>query len=294
MNTLMALNDWIVSATDWIFGWILWLPRDLGLLALAFLTSSMLALSRKWLTDQDWLHRAEADHKVLSRLMREAKKSRDKAAVQRYKATSLQLKMLSMRQEWHALLGALLPVALLGTWAFARMAYVPPAVGDTVEIRMFLSNVAIGDVAHLVPAPGLKVEDGRWVQAVVADQPVAPVGLWDVCNRRVMDFFGLRQTPEAVALWKVRLESPQQLRLSLRYAGRTYPLDFVCGTRKYAAPVARYPETPVQAIAVALKPVKLFGVVGGLDVIALQPWLLGYLVLAIALMGVTKRIYHVA
>ena len=71
-----TINAWVANAADWIFGWILFLPRDLSLFTVAVLTSASLSFVRKWTTDQEWLHRSVADEERQCQLIKEAKKQR--------------------------------------------------------------------------------------------------------------------------------------------------------------------------------------------------------------------------
>jgi len=110
-----AINTFLVNALDWVFGWILFLPRDVSLAAVAVFTSAILTFSRKWATDQVWLRQASEDDARLAELAREAKKRGDRDAVKRHKELRTTIKMKSMRWEGRALVWALVPVALLAT-----------------------------------------------------------------------------------------------------------------------------------------------------------------------------------
>jgi len=101
---LETINSLLVHAADWVFGWILYLPRDLALFSVAVLTSASLTFVRKWTTDQEWLHRAVADEARQNQLRKEAKKRGDKEAVQRHKDVVTLIKMKSMRFEGKPLL----------------------------------------------------------------------------------------------------------------------------------------------------------------------------------------------
>ena len=288
MNWFNMVNDMIAGAMDWVFGWILWLPRDGQIIALAVLTSVMLTLSRRWCADQEWLERCDSDLKVLEGLTREAKKRGDKDSKKRHTDTVNQIRMLSMRQEWRALLGALIPVALLATWAFSRSGYIPLKAGQPVEVRMYLPNSALGQWAHLVPGQRVTVSSGL-VQAVVKDEYPTPDGVWDRVNAAISKKLGMLPALQTVARWQVTAQTPLETKLQLRYAGRTYEAPLIAGSRHYAAPVTTYNDSPVQAVEVALKPLKPFGFIGSIDFLFLQPWIVGYLILAFALMDVTRK-----
>jgi len=152
---------------DFIFGWLLRLPSDLTILVIALLTGVVLTLVRKWTTDQGLLARAAADNKRLGQLIKEAKRTGNKEALARYRQTKAQIGMLKFRQEGKPMLVSLVPIALLATWAFARLEFLPPKPGDPVAVVARGPLTAAGEVVHLVPAPGLTVVDG-WVRKLAA------------------------------------------------------------------------------------------------------------------------------
>ena len=289
---LETINNLIVEAMDYIFGWILFLPRDAELFTVAVMTSAMLTFVRKWVTDQEWLGRADADQQRLAQLIKEDKSAKDKDAVKRHKDIITLIKVKSMRFEGKPLLWAIIPVALLATWAFSRLAYVPPRIGETVELRAFLPRSAVGQLAHLAPEDGVEAVGG-WVQPVVDDKPVVAESLWDKCNQRLSAFMNMTPPLEGVAVWRLVGKDTKPHRLKLRHAGKTYEKGFEAGTRHYATPVDVYPDTPVQAIELAMKPLKLFGVVGAIDVLFLAPWLVAYLLIAIPFVSILKRVFKI-
>ncbi len=297
---LEQLNLWIVQAADWIFGWILVLPRDLALFSVAILTSASLTLVRKWTTDQDWLHRAAADEARLAQLRRDAKKRGDREAAQRHKDTLTLIKVKSMRFEGKPLLWALLPVALLATWAFSRLAYEPARLGQPVEVRACVPRSDIGKAIHLVPDPGIEVAGG-WVRTVAEDRPAVVFGGWDRAGAWIGDRVrGLLRIPAApakldgVAVWNITVRDAGPRELKIRYAGRTYSAAFVAGTRHYENPETLFAEAPLQAIRVGHKPLRLFDFVGGIEWLGLPPWLTAYLLIAIPFVTILRRLWRIA
>lgn len=297
---LENLNLWLVQAADWIFGWILFLPRDLALFSVAILTSASLTLVRKWTTDQDWLRRAAADGARLAELRRDAKRRGDRDAARRHKDVLTLIKLKSMRFEGKPLLWALFPVALLATWAFARLAYVPARLGEPVEVRACVSRSDIGKAIHLVPDPGIEVAGG-WVRTVAEDRPAAPAGVWDRAGAWIADRArGLLRIPSApvkldgVAVWKITVHDTRPRELKIRYAGRTYAAAFVAGTWRYEDPDTLFADAPLHAIRVRLKPLRLFDFVGGINGLLLPPWLTAYLLIAIPCVAVLRRLWRVA
>ena len=82
--------------------------------------------------------------------------------------------------------------------------------------------------------------------------------------------------------------------MKIRYKDRTYVKKFLAGGRRYA-PDVRIPDSTedVQAIELAMRPVRLFGVIGRLDIVFLPPWLVAYLLIAIPFVPLIKRVCHV-
>jgi len=288
---LETLNNVIVEAMDYVFGWMLFLPRDVMLFAVAILTSAALTFARIWTTDQDWLRRAADDKKRLAQLLKQAKRGKDKEAKQRHKLVINTIKIRSLRFEGKPLLVAIVPVALLGTWAWTRIAYVPPRAGETIEVRAYLPTSAIGGRAHIVPVKGLE-SDGGWTQRVVPDTYPQPKTAWERMNRKVTDFCGMTPPLEGVAIWKLKSKDPQgRYRLKIRYGGRTYGKDLLVGGRHYASALDIPAAGPVQAIELAMKPVRLFGVVG--DLLFVPGWILAYLLIAIPFVFILRPVFKI-
>ena len=289
---LEQLGTLCVQALDWILGWILYLPRDLSLLAVALLTSVSLTFARKWTTDQAWLRLAAADTARLAVLRREAKARGDREAARRSRDVGTRIKLMSLRYEWRPLLWAMLPVALLATWAFARLAYLPPVVGATIEVRAHLPASAANKQIHLAPEPGVEVQDG-WMRTVVADQAQPPTGLWDRADAWFTGLASKPPRPKAVASWRVVCLDDQPHTLKIRCDGRTYAFPLVAGRNWYEAPETAYDDGSVQTVTTGLTERRLFGSVGGISIIFFAPWLVAYLLLAIPLVFVLKRVFKI-
>ncbi|MFZ4394316.1 MAG: hypothetical protein ACOYOU_01665 [Kiritimatiellia bacterium] len=289
---LEAINTCLVNALDYVFGWMLLLPRDLSLFSVAILTSASLSLIRKWTTDQAWLARADADTKRLHALIREAKQARDREAVARYKATITRIKVKAMKFEGKPLLWSLVPVALLATWAFSRLAFVPPPAGATLTVRAHLSKSYIGQTIHMAPEEGVETVNG-WFQTVVEDARVPPTNLWDKCNNKVCTFFNMLPQPEAVAEWQIVSKDTNPHVMKIRFGGRTYAQEVLAGKRQYAPALTVYLAAPVQAVELVMKPMKLFGGVGAIDFLFLPPWLVAYLLIAIPFVTILRRVLRI-
>ena len=297
-----ALNEGMVRVADYLFGWILFLPRDAALFAVAALSSAALTLLRRWTTNQEWLHRAQADEIRQKQLHLEARKLGDREAVQRHADVMIRIKLKTLRYEIRPLLWAMVPITLLVTWAYARLAYVPPRLRQVVEIRATLPHAAIGQLVHLAPEQGLAIA-GDWVQSVGEDHAEPPATTWDQAGawigNSVRELFHVTQMPsrpadDGVAVWSLIALDAQPHRLKIRYAGNTYEVPFFAGTRRYADPVTLFPDTPIRSVEVVLSPTRLFDFVGSVDWLFLPPWLVAYLLIAIPVMMAMRRLLRIA
>jgi hypothetical protein len=227
---------------DFMFGWLLRLPSDLTILTLALLTGVVLTLVRKWTCNQELLARAAADNKRLATLIKEAKRDGNKEALARYRLTKAQVGMLKFKQEGKPLLVSLVPVALLATWALARLEFLPPQPGETITAVATAPVSAAGEVVYLVPADGVTARDGWVKQFAVTGN-------------------------EATARWQLQFAS----------ADKAGPLT----VRRATGATAQ--------LNLELRERRLFGIVPGLPRIGLPAWLVGYLLVVIPLVPITKK-----
>ncbi|MEI6211124.1 MAG: hypothetical protein WCR06_05815 [bacterium] len=292
---------WITNAADWLFGWLLFLPRDLTLVGVAILMAAAWVVARKWTTDQEWLHRAVIDRRRLTQLRREARERGDTEAAERHHSVITQIRHLAYRRfAGRAFLAALLPAALLTIWGSDRLLYVPPRTREPVELRAILPHAAIGQMAHLAPEPGLGVTDG-WIQRVVEHRPVAPSCAWDRLGMwigRVFRTPGSRAATAAaeqpgMVIWHVVAHDTEPHLLQLRYAGRTYSIPYRAGKRQYEQPTRLFENAPLQSIEVVLTPRRLFNLVGGFDFLRLPPWLVVCLILVLPLIRLLRTIFRI-
>lgn len=268
------INSAVLTVMDPLLGWLLHLPSDLMLIIVAVGTGAILTFVRLWTTDQDLLGRCRDDRKRQKALIKEAKKRADKDAVRRHRATIGTVAMKAMKAEWRPLLAVIVPIALLGTWAFQRIACHPPKAAETVEVVVYFPvSAAGGAVAHMVPQGNVTAENG-WVQPILRQQDVEP--------------------PDGEAVWKLRAaasEEPYDLRI--RYRDGTYHRTLLVGQRNYAAPLEFYDDDQVHLAEVRMKKVKLFGVVPGIPFLFLEPWLVAYFLIAIPSVMLLKRVFHI-
>lgn len=265
---------------DWLLGWTLRLSPEVALILVALLSAFVLTLVRLFTTNQDLLRRAAADKRRLRELVREARRRRDKAAVRRHKATMTTVALRQFRAEGWPLLVSLLPIAMLATWCFHRLAYHPPRGDEPVELVAYtpVSSVESTGIMHIVPQAGLRA-DG-WVRPIVA-----------------ADYHG---QPTGLTRWQ--LTSPtraEPLLLELRYRDRTVTRELRIGQSTYSEPFIHH-DADLQT-ELRLRPVKLFGIIPGLPhkpmlgmpADLLPPWMVGYLIIVIPFVVVLKRILRI-
>ena len=279
------INHAILTLADPLLNGLLRLPTDLALAIVAVGTGSIITFSRLFTTDQDLLRRCDQDKKRLKELIREAKRLKDTAAVKRYRLTLNMIGMTTMRQEGWPLLAALLPIALLGTWCFQRLAFVPPKAGETVAVRAYFPVSAAGDLAHLVPQTGLRevspATSGvreRWIQEIAKESEP-----------------GAGAAANAVATWHLQADAnANPYRLQIRYGTCTVEKELRVGQAVYSSDMQLYDERqPVIGVELVMKPVKLFGLVPGIKGMHLPPWLVAYFLIAIPSVSVIKRVARI-
>ena len=279
------LNHAILAIADPMLNWLLRLPADLALVIVAVGTGSIITFSRLFTTNQEHLRRCDQDKKRLRELVREAKRQKDKEAVKRYRITQNMIGMITMRQEGLPLLAALLPIAILGTWCFQRLAFVPPRAGETVSVRAYFPVSAVGDLAHIVPQKGLREASPagsgareRWIREIVKD-PDTKTGV----------------AAGAVATWQLQADArAEPYRLQIRCKTCTVEKPFLVGQAIYAPEVEFYgQDRPVWSVQIGMKPVKWLGVVPGIPPLLLPPWLVAYFLIAIPSVSLIKRLARI-
>jgi len=272
---LTIVNDALVALMDLVLGWTIHLPMDVRLLILAIGTSAILTFVRVFTTNQSLLARCRDDKRTLKGLLRQAKRDGDKEAVGRYRTTIGMIGIQAMKAEFRPLLVSLLPIACLACWAAARMSYVPPVPGEPIEVRAYTATVAIGDLVHIVPADGLDAEGG-WIRRVTADTDEAG----NVVN--------------GVATWTLRpgfREEPY--RLLFRHGGRTVAQNLISDGMRAAVGLASHGDEGVVMTEVVMEPYRFLGVVPGWARIAVPPWLVAYMLIAVPFVVVLKRLTRI-
>jgi uncharacterized membrane protein (DUF106 family) len=276
------INNAVLALADPLLGWLLRLPADLALVLVAVGTGAIITFSRLFTTDQDLLRRCDQDKQRLKELIREAKRRKDKEAVNRYRSTRNMIGMMTMKQEGWPLLAAILPIAVLGTWCFQRLAFVPPQAGRPVPVKAYFPVSAVGELAHAVPQAGLREVSrdesggsGHWIQEIVKDDP-GPDGL----------------VSSAVATWQIQAEArPAPYALKIRYKTATAEKALLVGQPVYSPEVEFYgDDQPITSVQLDMQPVRFLGLVPGIDWLYMPPWLVAYFLLAIPSVSLIKRV----
>lgn len=260
-----------LSGGDLLLGWLLALPGDLSLFAVALLTSLTVVLIRRFTTDQELLGRCRADRKRLKALIKEAKAAKDQAARERYRRTDATVGLMLLRAELKPLLCALIPLGLLATWCFERLEYLPPELGAPVTLRFQCPRSAAGRLVHLVPAQGWQSEQG-WIKRLTPS---------------ASDDFS------AEAVWTLTAAEAGPALLRIRSQDQSFAHPVEVGARRYAPVLVAHTPDGRLASSVELRQRQLFGVVPGWKFAGLAPWLVGYLLLTLPLVFLSRAVLRV-
>ena len=266
------LSNFLTGLMDILLGWLLRFPSDVQIIAVAAGSALILALVRRWTSDQDLLRRCKDDKARLKTLVREAKDRKDAASVKRHKTVLGRIAIKQLRQEGRPLLVSLVPIALLAMWAFARLEFHPPAAGQPVEFTAYFPISAAGRLAHITPADGVRAETG-WIQEITT----------------VTD----RDGTHGLARWQVIADAsatPRQLRI--RFDNRTYEHPLRTGAPTYEPPLRQHDERLLMT-EVKLTEAKLFGIVPGIRRIHFAPWLVAYLLIVIPCAFLAKKFLRI-
>jgi uncharacterized membrane protein (DUF106 family) len=270
------INEVMLRIMDGLLGWLLYLPRDVALLFVAALTAGVLTIVRRCTTDQDFLKRCRDDKRTLKRLIRQARRAKDRSAVARYRQTRSQIAFKGLAQEGKPLVMSIVPIVFLAVWCFGRLGYYPPKADEPVEVRAYFPVSAAGEIVYLTPQEGLTTGDG-WLKEI---QPATIAG----------------QPPHGRATWTVRgLHHTDPYPLVIRRDDDVYRHELLIGRKAYT-PVAKRQDnqSKVRAVEVLLKPYRPLGLVPGIGVIGLAPWLVGYLIMVIPLAWALRKWLKVA
>ena len=263
-----SLNHFILGVMDLVMGWLLALPRDAAIVLVAVSTAFLLVWARKFSTDQDLLRRCASDRKRLRELRRAARRARDRTTLARLGATQGRIALKALAQEWKPMLVSLLPIALLATWCWQRLEFLPPKADQPVTFTATFSSSDAGQLAHLAPAKGLQAPQG-WIRALALETNTGTArATWTLTGTR-----GLHS-------------------VTLRCDGHTFQHPLLLGGRKYQIQLLTHDWRDVRT-EVGLQPASLFGLIPGLPALGLAPWLVAYLLVALVAYPGAKRLLRV-
>jgi len=289
---LETITNLCLAIADPLLNGLLHLPRDAALAIVALGTALVLTVVRLFTTNQNMLGRCKADKARLKELIRAAKKNNDKEALLRHRTTLQGIMMKTLKAEGKPLLASLIPIILIATWAFSRIAYLPVQPGEPVRLKVYTPLSAVGQLAHLLPVEGLKSESG-WIQEVKEDRFVSPApSAADVTHE-------IPESPQAVngvAEWTLKGEKrAKPYPLEVRLKGRTIRTElFTDGLRYADPPLRQYGEDPAaEMVEVVLAEYKPFGFVPGWPALMLQPWIVGYLLIVLPLAFILKPMLRI-
>jgi len=271
MNVWLQISATLTGALDYLLGWLLYLPRDAAIVAVALATSLLLTLVRKWCTDQDLLARCAADLRQLQLRIRGAKAARDRSSVRRHKETVNLIKLRQLAAEGRVLIWSLVPLVLLATWALERLDYLPPQIGKELTLRAYFPLSSENRRTHLVPPEGFQLRspavqlaekdaDGQnclasWI--LVAERPIPPTGL------------------------------------IVRHQERSVEHVVHVDGRRYAPPLCSHSEPLIPVTEISLPQARFLGIVPGVPALGLPPFVVAYLLLALGLVYPLRRVLRV-
>ncbi len=216
------------SFLDIFLKWTLYLGPFWAVLVLALLTGLLVMLAQKYLSDQRKIGLIVQDTKLLGKLIKQAKRERDKEKVTRYQRRRTAVGGRRLVLSFRPVFFIMIPLVLLVTWCQNRLAYLPWRPQQEVEVRAYFSEGGEG-VAHIVPAKGVRLREGEsYVQLLQAPEAqAASAGL------------------HPYALWHLRGDAGRYL-LKIRYQSRTYLNNLVITEGVEQTPPLQYHVPPSQ------------------------------------------------
>ncbi len=249
--------DLSIRAGDLLLAWLLILPRDLSLVLLSALTSMVLLVLRRWLTNQQLLKLARQDLRRLRECLRNARAAGDRQALSRYRNTRAKVLRLRFLLELRPVCFSLIPLAMVVTWGNARMNYLPLAENETTTLVLDTPVADAGEVVHLVPTEGVTVTSG-WLTKL---------------EETSLD--GKRQ---AQATWNIHATSSGQgYDLKIRRGKQTVSHHLSVGLTIHSQVARRHGEQVETRIR--LQRYVPFGFLPGIEFIAIPAWMVGYIAL---------------
>ena len=275
METLNQISEALTRLLDYPLGWLLAIHRDIAIVIVALGTSLLLTLARKWTTNQDHLCRCKSDMTRLKQLRREAKRAKNKDAVERIRATVGMISIVKMKAEGLPLLVSIIPIALLAIWCLARLDYFPPKHDAALTVRVYYPHSSVGKYAHARAPKGVELKPST-IQAVRLDPDGEENGL---------------------AVWDVR-PGPgiEEFNLTVSHLDRTATHQMLVGGNVYPLPLVDHAASTDEKILmseVVLDQAKFLGVVPGIPEIMFPPWLVAYLIIVVPFVPLLRKVMGV-
>lgn len=264
---------------DLILGWTFLAGPSAAVAGVAALSLAMLVFVRPLTVNQDLMRRTAEDKRRLARLIREAKSRRDRIGVARHRAVVARVNMKRFRYEMATLGVIIVPLAMLATWGFMRLEWLPPEGGEAVTLRAYVPPSNVGRLMHAAPEAPSRAETG----GVEAESWVALVRPGDYAGQRC-----------GVAEWRIRCGAdlsagPRVLAVRLR--GETYRHGLEVGGWRCAPAEEFHPPDVVTAIE--MERFRPFGVVPGIPWIGFSPWVVAYVAVVVPLYFALKAAFRI-
>lgn len=241
MEYMISFGKWCADVSDYVLLWLLGLPHDLVVLAVALTTVLLLTIARRIMTNQDLLRRCKQDMVKLKQRLKQAKKSKDKATAKNIQMTMGSIQLKQMAAEFKGLALGIIPIIFLASWAFERLGFHPPQVGEEFQLRTTTSLDARNKLAWINIEPEGIIEllpaETASIQRVINDDHVNP-------------FTGTKLAEEdsnGLAKWTFRAAKPGHAVVTIKLEGADRPFvhNVRVGDRHYGDPLL--PLNPADA-----------------------------------------------
>jgi uncharacterized membrane protein (DUF106 family) len=263
-------NHLLLSAGDVLFGWAARRSPDFAVIVIALLSAAILVALRFFTTEQNLLERCRADKRRLNVLIRESKRRKDKTERLRLRQLKAAVGLKQLRAEIRPLLWAVLPVALLGIWAWQRLEFLGLKPHQPFQFTATFPLGTSSKVAYLVPLKSVQSEQG-WIREIKPAED--------------------SHSPHAQASWILTARDAVHLPLSLRLGEQTFAHDLVADGWRYTRPTVQHPGSEITT-AVVLRRYHAFGIIP--NIAGLWPsWVTAYFLIAIPAMSAGKRLWKV-
>jgi hypothetical protein len=264
-------QDFVITLGDWLLSWTLGYPRDLTLLFIACFTSAALLVIRRVFGHHQQLRQIAEDERRLRTLISEARAEGDSDAARRHRRVRRWVALQRLRAEIRpGLVGLLLGVVIV-TWGNHRLNHLPLREEQLFDFSVTRPASAVGSVVHVVPQSGLST-DGSWIRPVkLATEGSMPLGqaTWRMCGENVGTLD----------------------RITIRHRGATFEHPIVIDGRTPPQDVVTHEGDTTTRLH--LKTYRPFGLVPGMAILGLAPWLVGLAVLTLGGYLGAKRLLRI-